>query len=45
MSEELSAIRETLDILVYFVAPFSFALFVCWQLGRWFYCTFIESVL
>lgn len=45
LAADIAAIRQSLDVLLYFVAPFSFALFVCWKLGQWFYCTFIESVL
>lgn len=45
MAADIAAIRQSLDILLYFVIPFSFALFICWKLGQWFYCTFIRSVL
>lgn len=45
LAEDVAAVRQYLELLIYTILPFSFALFICWQLGRWFYCTFLEGVL
>ena len=43
--EDVAAIRRDLEILLYFVVPASAALLFVYLLGRWFYSTFISSVL
>lgn len=45
LAADVAAIRQYLAVLLYTVLPFSFALFLVWQLFRWFYCTFLDRVL
>ena len=42
---EVSAIRQSLDIILYFVIPCSVAVLVVYLLCKWFCSTFVESVL
>ena len=43
--EDVAAIRRDLEILLYFVVPASAAILFVYLLGRWFYSTFVASVL
>lgn len=43
--EDVSAIRQSLEILLYFVIPFSAALLFVYKFCMWFYYTFVRSVL
>lgn len=42
---EVAAIRQSLDIILYFVIPCSVAVIVVYLLCKWFCSTFVESVL
>ena len=43
--EDVSAIRQDLDILLYFVIPASAAVLFVYLLCKWFCRTFVDSVL
>ncbi len=42
---EVAAIRQSLEIILYFVIPCSVAVLVVYLLCKWFCRTFVESVL
>jgi len=42
---EITSIRQSLDLILYFVIPFACAFFLVWKFCYWFYDTFIGSVL
>lgn len=43
--EDVSSIRQSLEIILYFVIPLSAALLFVYKLCMWFYYTFVRSVL
>lgn len=43
--DNLAAIRQALDILVYAIIPVSAAILAIYKLCIWFYCTFVKSAL
>ena len=42
---EIAAIRQSLEIILYFVIPCSVAVLVVYLLCKWFCSTFVDSVL
>lgn len=45
LQADIFAIRQCLELLVYFIFPFSCAFFLVWKFCVWFYSTFVEQVL
>lgn len=43
MYEDISSIRQGLDIILYFCIPITAATFLIWKFCQWFYCTFVET--
>jgi len=42
---EVTSIRRSLDLILYFVIPFAFVFFLVWKFCVWFYDTFVRGVL
>lgn len=43
MYDDISSIRQGLDIILYFCIPITAATFLIWKFCQWFYSTFIET--
>lgn len=45
LAEDVHFIRQSIELLLYCIFPLGVALFLFVAFCRWFYCTFIETVL
>lgn len=45
LSSDVAAIRQMMELVLYFAIPFAFAVMLVYKFCMWFYYTFIRTVL